>query len=201
MSLRFEVALDGQSKEHHVRRNELNAEVYQFTLSKDHRHHDKHCFWSSPRSSSKRSSADMFGSKSTRFLTTPNAPESGRTSPTASRIEGAFVVNHAPTFVSRSWRLFFEGVNGAKVYSAQHEDVDAVKVVPCRGSSPHGNRTPQTSEKRPAIRPAVLCTSTGTQQGQGFQGRCIGPLRAAKRQDPHLQRCGFFHAQTYRKPP
>ena len=27
------------------------------------------------------------------------------------------------------------------------------------------------------------------------------PLRATKRQDPHPPRCGFFHAQTYRKPP
>ena len=70
------------------------------------------------RSSSKRSSADMFGSMSTRFLTTPKTPESGSTSPTASRMAGALVVNHAPTFVSRSRRLSLEGVNGAKVYFA-----------------------------------------------------------------------------------
>lgn len=94
----------------------------------------------------------MFGSKSTRFLTTPNTPESGRTSPTASRIEGAFVVNHASTFVSRSRRLFFEGVNGAKVYSAQHEDVDAVKVVPCRGSPPRESN-PSNLRKTPRNTP------------------------------------------------
>lgn len=43
-------------------------------------------------------------------------------------MEGALVLNHAPTFVSRSRRLSFEGVNGAKVYSAQNVEVDGVKI-------------------------------------------------------------------------
>ena len=43
-------------------------------------------------------------------------------------MEGALVLNHAPTFVSRSRRLFFGGVNGAKVYPVRREEVDGVKI-------------------------------------------------------------------------
>ena len=65
-------------------------------------------------------------------MTTPNKPESGRMSPTASSIKGALEVNQDPTFVSRSRRLF-EEVNAAKVIPQPREVVDVVKFTTFRG--------------------------------------------------------------------
>ena len=51
--------------------------------------------------------------------------------------------------------------------------------------------------KRPALPPVLLCTSTETQQGQGFQGRCIGPLRATSKKG--TQTGAFFAFKPARK--
>ena len=76
--------------------------------------------------SSTRCSWVTWLSRSTRFLTIPKTPESGRASPTASNILGADVRSHCPTFVSRSF-FWFDLSKATKLIHPQWDVVDAVK--------------------------------------------------------------------------
>ena len=128
---------------------------------------------------------------STRFLTTPNTPESGRMSPTASSIEGALEVNQDPTFVSRSRRLF-EEVNAAKVIPQPWEVVDVVKFTTFAGVEALGGIEPL---KRPPTRPPSMWTTQRSQQRQGFPSVLCRPLRATKVIPCILTDVGIFHSR------